>query len=225
MFDKAIDACKIREQGEQGLVAGCWLCTKREACLASVGAADMPRQFAGAKEADLNERTRGVLSHLQACLAEGVWGIDVLVGDYGVGKSHASAAITKVLGQDRYTSRWLSWRQVDVELKRVYSSHGCVADWMQPYIDVDLLVLDGFGDHLTVRAHALDAIDSIVLSRYDANKPMLVTTNLDPEGFRTSLPAATIDRIRQNGKIVHIAGTSRRKMAGEVSGDYAVVVR
>jgi DNA replication protein DnaC len=76
------------------------------------------------------------------------------------------------------------------------------------------LVIDDLGvEYLDKNGFLTALIDEVVNERYSGRRPLIMTTNLDVEGFRERYGNRVADRIRQSGRFVGCGNASMRKPA------------
>lgn len=148
-----------------------------------------------------------------------------VVGDIGAGKTFLSSCLCADLLRK---GRRIVWRNVsDVlrEIRACYNSSkaekedAVIARFTKPPV----LVLDDLGKERPTE-WAMEQLFSIINARYDANKPLIVTTNYggaelvkrltprpDASGYADDTTArAIVDRLRGMSKLVMLEGASRR---------------
>lgn len=218
-IQQLINTCPVRDKGLRGRVGPCLgVCRVRNTCLAQPGAVGAPAAYVAAAAVatvaaePMDELTQRTLTHARACLSRHLWGCILYTGDYGTGKTHSANRVAAELEQHGgWVTRWLSCSTIDTDLRAIYGQQERTVDQlMRPYIDAPFLVIDGYGDHNTLRKHAAEVLEAIMLARYDAGRPVLLTTNLTLQQVRDTMQPATFDRIRQRGLHLVFDGASRR---------------
>ena len=103
----------------------------------------------------------------------------LLRGGVGCGKTHVAVAILRAVIAKGY--RGLYYNMVDLlaDIRRTYSDDHAIdeAEFLDDLLAPDLLVIDDLGAEKTTE-WVNDRLYLIVNRRYDAERPLLVTTNL-----------------------------------------------
>lgn len=144
-----------------------------------------------------------------------------ICGDCGVGKSHLAFATANSLIQRGNSV--IAMTMIDLLLK-IKSSFNAYNDKMteeqilQIYTDCALLVIDDLGKEKPTE-WALQMIYSVIDRRYNALKPIIVTTNFTASELvkrfgDSSLGNAIVDRLFEICQYVPIEGESFRKRKG-----------
>lgn len=148
-----------------------------------------------------------------------------VVGDIGAGKTFLSSCLCADLLRK---GRRILWRNVSDVLREIRASYDrrdvqeteVIARFTKPPV----LVLDDLGKERPTE-WAMEQLFSIINARYDAGKPLIVTTNYggedlvkrltprpDSTGYADDTTArAIVDRLRGMSKLVVLAGASRRR--------------
>lgn len=144
-----------------------------------------------------------------------------IVGDIGVGKTFLCSCLCADLVRRKVR---VLWRNVSDVLREIRASFDKKAgnreqEVIDSFLKPAVLVLDDLGKERPTE-WALEQLFSVVNARYDAGKPMLVTTNyggeelvkrLTPRGESDDTTArAVVDRLRGTCKCVKLEGSSRR---------------
>ena len=89
-------------------------------------------------------------------------------------------------------------------------------DWGERFLQTSktttLLVLDDFGQYRNMSEGCLDAIEQILMYRYDSGLQVIVTTNRDVEGLVNERGQRMVSRLRgmANNKFVILSGKDWR---------------
>ena len=100
----------------------------------------------------------------------------LLYGDVGTGKTYLSACIANALLNRGISVKWLTSMQI-VE-RGCFYNEAEYAEYTHSIISPDLLIIDDLGAERGTD-FALERVHSLVDTRISANKPMIVTTNID----------------------------------------------
>lgn len=132
----------------------------------------------------------------------------LLYGGVGTGKTYATACICNELMSNGKTVLVMNLGLYYLKLRR---------EWAEAENDVlnyvktcDLLVIDDLGTE-NVSEFTKEKIFNLIDTRYRANKPMLITTNLTPDEIREKLGSRIADRIAGSCLEYEVKGESKRK--------------
>ena len=134
----------------------------------------------------------------------------LLYGDVGTGKTFLAACIANALLNQGIRVKWLTTMQI-VERSCFYSESE-YAEYTRSIAAPDLLIIDDLGAERGTD-FSLERVHSLVDTRISANKPMIVTTNIDitDMGICTDLKKKrTFDRIMPATFAFAMKGTSYR---------------
>lgn len=132
----------------------------------------------------------------------------MFTGNVGTGKTFYACCIANAV-IDRGCTAWVTTLQ---PLVRALCSYEAAEKILAKIRKVDLLVLDDLGS-TALNDYTTDKIFEIVDERYRSGKPLIVTTNLNPdEAWKSSIGMRRIfDRLRERCRHVVMDGESRRK--------------
>ena len=132
----------------------------------------------------------------------------MFTGNVGTGKTFYACCIANAV-IDRGCTAWVTTLQ---PLVRALCSYEAAEKILAKIRKVDLLVLDDLGS-TALNDFTTDKIFEIVDERYRSGKPLIVTTNLNPdEAWKSSIGMRRIfDRLRERCRHVVMDGESRRK--------------
>ena len=162
---------------------------------------------------DMDDRPENLLSKAARAYAENFQpaleqhGI-MFTGNVGTGKTFYSCCIANAV-IDRGCTAWVTTLQ---PLVRALCSYESAEKILAKIRKVDLLVLDDLGS-TALNDFTTDKIFEIVDERYRSGKPLIVTTNLNPdEAWKSSIGMRRIfDRLRDRCRQVVMDGESRRR--------------
>jgi DNA replication protein DnaC len=167
-------------------------CTCR-AILTRIGcynAANIPADYADKRFTDLKEHSGSTIGKAKLWMMDYVQQANplkeqgfVLVGKSGVGKTHLLCAVLQQLTLERgipckYVDCFHLTERIRGSIKD--GSDLDPSDILEPLVDVPLLAIDELGKGMETPFET-HVIDQLVTRRYNANRPILVTTNYIPE--------------------------------------------
>jgi DNA replication protein DnaC len=118
----------------------------------------------------------------------------LLMGQWGVGKTHLAIAALKEIVKRGCAGLFYDYGELLKEIRSSYSSENPITESnvLQPVLSAEVLLLDDLGS--SKPSHwALETVGHILGTRYNAKRPTIITTNfLDPEFRRDSSRAGTI---------------------------------
>ncbi len=100
----------------------------------------------------------------------------LLYGDVGTGKTYLSACIANALLNKGISVKWLTSMQI-VE-RGSFFNESEYAEYIHSIVSPDLLIIDDLGAERGTE-FALERVHSLIDTRISANKPIIVTTNID----------------------------------------------
>lgn len=132
----------------------------------------------------------------------------MFTGNVGTGKTFYACCIANAV-IDRGCTAWVTTLQ---PLVRALCSYESAEKILAKIRKIDLLVLDDLGS-TALNDFTTDKIFEIVDERYRSGKPLIVTTNLNPdEAWKSSIGMRRIfDRLRERCRHVVMDGESRRR--------------
>lgn len=141
----------------------------------------------------------------------------LLYGDVGTGKTYLAACVANALLNQGVSVKWLTSMQI-VE-KGYFYNESEYAEYMASITSPGLLVIDDFGAERGTD-FALERVHSLVDTRISADKPLIITTNIDimAMGSCNDLKKKrTFDRIMPATFAFAMKGTSYRMLQAQKS--------
>lgn len=132
----------------------------------------------------------------------------MFTGNVGTGKTFYACCIANAVIDRGYSALVTTFQPLIRELRNYDTAEQALRRIRQ----VDLLVLDDLGS-TALNDFTTDKIFEIVDERYRSGKPLIVTTNLNPdEAWKSSIGMRRIfDRLRERCRHVVVDGESRRR--------------
>ena len=119
-----------------------------------------------------------------------------LEGASGTGKTHLSVAIMKELMKNNYSVIFINVSDLLTRLKESQKFGGeSIGEVLNDLKKADLLILDDIGSMPSSTTNE-DLIYKVVNLRYEAMKPVILTTNASPKALYATLTPKTYDRIK-----------------------------
>ncbi len=137
----------------------------------------------------------------------------ILLGQPGRGKTHLAIAFAYKAIQYGYEARFTTAAALLNELHRA-ARGGDVEAALDTYVAPDVLIVDELG-YLSYGPDAANLLFQVVDRRYLARRPLLITSNKEPESWGVvlhdhDLAHAIVDRLMERGEIVRLRGKSYR---------------
>src|ERR1700730_6929238 len=107
----------------------------------------------------------------------------LLAGDTGTGKTHLAVAALKAIIDKGHEGLFFDYQNLLDRIRSSYDKTSGSGD-REAYssaLECGVLLFDDFGSH-RVTDWVEDIVTSIITNRYNARKPLVITTNLDPKG-------------------------------------------
>lgn len=179
---------------------------EREEYEARLATANIPAMFQDATidsfQAPPGDNARSAIKHTALAYAETVSLEDpeglILKGTVGCGKTHIAVGILKEVIRRGYTGYYTGFMNLLNMIRNSYHPDFPLREEevLQPLAEADFLVLDDMGAE-TPKDFVTDRLYLIVNRRYEARKPMLITTNLDDAELEARVGARTYSRLCQ----------------------------
>lgn len=145
-----------------------------------------------------------------------------LYGSKGTGKTHLTACIANELMSNYYSVLYTNFSEISKSIRATYGNRG---ESEQAFIDklatIDFLFIDDFGTESVARdgddLWLQEKIFEVVNKRYNANKPIIFTSNYSLAEMikNRGLADKTVDRISEMCEIIKLDGKSYRLKAKE----------
>ena len=108
----------------------------------------------------------------------------LFIGKTGTGKTHLSQATAGEFIINEHSVKYVSAYKFNAEMIKVHTSPVALKDAaIEDYLSADLLVIDDLGTEPITRNVTLEYLYLVLTQRQEANKPTLITTNLDGNGI------------------------------------------
>lgn len=129
----------------------------------------------------------------------------IILGPYGVGKTHLAAAIARRAIEGGRTVAFVPAPHLSA------GTLNDISDRFRAMKDADLIVIDDFSTELDHKALARELF-ALVNYRYEAEKGIVITSNLSPEAFREAVGDRIFDRLAERSVIVEIRDATSYRM-------------
>ena len=144
----------------------------------------------------------------------GAW----LFGDVGTGKTSLAMLVSRVALEAGHSVAIYSLPRLLAEIRRTYDAAAGETSYLQFFdrlTSVDLLHLDDLGAEKR-SDWVLEQLYAIVNDRYESQRSILVTSNLDEERLREQIGDRTVSRLVEicGEHMVHMYGDDLRMRAG-----------
>jgi len=156
---------------------------------------------------------RGYLRNLgeNLDLGKGIW----FSGDVGTGKTTLAMLIAKTALEEGRSVAIYSLPRLLNEIRRTYED-GSESNYVQ-LLDrlavVDLLHVDDVGAEKT-SPWVLEQLYAIVNARYEAERAMVITTNLGREALVEQISERTVSRLEEMCQVIPVYGEDHRQVVG-----------
>lgn len=136
----------------------------------------------------------------------------ILVGPVGTGKTWQAYGAIREAVTGPNTTDWLAISAVDLYASMRPRDGLDTENVMQRYRDVGLLMIDdlGVGKH---SEWVEEVVYRVIDARYEAMRPIVFTSNVEPERFGELFGERVASRLAEIGMVVAIVGADRRKAA------------
>jgi DNA replication protein len=152
---------------------------------------------------------RGLDGHLSA--GKGLW----LFGDVGTGKTTLAMLVSKAALEAGHSVAIYSLPRLLNEIRRTYDegSDSSYVQLLDRLAEVDLLHVDDLGAEKS-SAWVLEQLYAIVNSRYERERAMVITTNLDREALVEQITERTVSRLEEMCDVIPVYGADHRQVVG-----------
>ena len=141
-----------------------------------------------------------------------------LVGDTGRGKTHLAAAVLGAVVRQGYTAAFVVTIELLSDIRGSFQSeHQTEGQILQPLREVQLLVLDDISAQDQYSEWEKGKIFELINMRYEAQKPMIITSNKMAGWIKERLGKKVMDRLLEMcGDFIPVHGDNyREKIAFE----------
>lgn len=160
---------------------------------------------------------RRIDEHLQA--GEGLW----LFGDVGTGKTSLAMLVSQHAIDAGHSVAIYSLPRLLAEIRDTYeddAEHSYV-QLLDRLASVDLLHIDDVGAERT-SPWVLEQLYAIVNARYEEERAVLITTNLERDALAEQITERTVSRLEEMCEILPLFGEDRRRQRFEAPSDIKV---
>jgi DNA replication protein DnaC len=149
---------------------------------------------------------RRLNEHLDA--GEGLW----FEGDVGTGKTTLAMLISRAALDAGRSVAIYSLPRLLAEIRDTFDDdhEGSYVDFLDRLTAVDLLHVDDVGAEKT-SPWVLEQLYAIVNGRYEAEKSILITTNLDDEALAEQIGLRTVSRLKEMCDVFPLRGEDARR--------------
>jgi DNA replication protein DnaC len=147
------------------------------------------------RRAPVYEAVKEFVDAIEERLAEGagIW----LMGDVGTGKTTLAMLVTKAAVEAQHAVAVYSLPRLLARVRRTYDAEAGEQSYLEFFerlTSVDLLHIDDLGAEKS-SDWVLEQLYAIVNERYEAQRSMVVTTNLDQEALEEQIGPRTVSRL------------------------------
>lgn len=159
---------------------------------------------------------KAALNAAQRYVAKKAWSIGanlIFLGSYGVGKTHLAAGIVREAIKEGYTAAFI------VASSLVFNNLDEIRETFKRLRDIDLVAIDDVSIE-TEHKFVLSEIFDLINYRYEAEKGLILTSNLQPNEFKKALGERILDRLLERSVFIKISDTEsfRKKKRSEYLG-------
>jgi DNA replication protein DnaC len=141
----------------------------------------------------------------------GIW----LFGDVGTGKTTLAMVVAKAALEHGRSVAIYSLPRLLNEIRRTYDegSDSSYVQLLDRLAEVDLLHVDDLGAEKS-SPWVLEQLYAIVNARYEGEKSMVITTNLDREALVDQITERTVSRLEEMCDVIPVFGADHRQVVG-----------
>ena len=152
---------------------------------------------------------RDLDGHLAA--GRGLW----LFGDVGTGKTTLAMLVAKSALEAGRSVAIYSLPRLLNEIRRTYEegSDSSYVNLLDRLAEVDLLHVDDLGAEKS-SPWVLEQLYAIVNARYEAERSMVITTNLDRDALVDQITERTVSRLEEMCDVIPVYGADHRQVVG-----------
>ena len=184
-----------------------------------------PRRVRAPPVSDLPEpivrQVRGYVrkldEHLRA--GEGLW----LYGDVGTGKTSLAMLVSQHALDAGHSVAIYSLPRLLAEIRDTFEddAQNSYVELLDRLASVDLLHIDDVGAERT-SPWVLEQLYAIVNARYEEERAVIITTNLDSDQLAEQITPRTVSRLEEMCEILPLYGEDRRRQRFEAPGEIKV---
>ena len=139
----------------------------------------------------------------------------LMIGKTGVGKTHISTAIAKVVIERGYNVLYDSAQNIisDFEQDRFKSGYGPYEPVSDKYLECDLLIIDDLGTEF-INQFTVSCIYNLINTRSNRALPTIISTNLDTEELISKYEGRITSRLLGADAIVLMFGGKDHRVFG-----------
>jgi DNA replication protein DnaC len=141
----------------------------------------------------------------------GLW----LFGDVGTGKTTLAMLVAKAALEAGHSVAIYSLPRLLNEIRRTYDegSDSSYVELLDRLEEVDLLHVDDLGAEKS-SPWVLEQLYAIVNARYEAERAMVITTNLDRDALVDQITERTVSRLEEMCDVIPVYGADHRQVVG-----------
>jgi DNA replication protein DnaC len=155
---------------------------------------------------------RGLEGHLDT--GRGLW----LFGDVGTGKTTLAMLVAKAALEAGRSVAIYSLPRLLNEIRRTYDegNDSSYVELLDRLAEVDLLHVDDLGAEKS-SPWVLEQLYAIVNARYEAERSMVITTNLDRPALVEQITERTVSRLEEMCEVLPVWGGDHRQVVGRAA--------
>ena len=144
-------------------------------------------------------------------IGRGMW----LFGDVGTGKTTLAMVVAKAALEAGRSVAIYSLPRLLNEIRRTYddASESSYVQLLDRLAEVDLLHVDDLGAEKS-SPWVLEQLYAIVNARYEGERSMVITTNLDRDALVEQITERTVSRLEEMCEVIPVFGADHRQVVG-----------